>query len=123
VSLVGAPPKEFFGRKSREADDTFCRSGITVTVCGKKVRLIPFDMVPRISAAGKWRCRVRDRAAGAAAPLSVLRSRSPPGHRSRWGLAQKPAAHHLLRSAKRRWQKRRGGAFLPPWPRWQVAGK
>ncbi len=45
-------------RKSREADDTFRRTGITFNVYGEEEaeeRLIPFDMVPRIITAAEWR--------------------------------------------------------------------
>lgn len=51
-------PAEFLKRKNREADDTFRRTGITFNVYGEneaEERLIPFDMVPRIITARRWR--------------------------------------------------------------------
>jgi len=48
----------FLKRKSREADESFRRTGITFNVYGEdeaEERLIPFDMVPRIITADEWR--------------------------------------------------------------------
>ncbi|WP_375290259.1 circularly permuted type 2 ATP-grasp protein [Qipengyuania sp.] len=48
----------FLKRKSRDAEETFRRIGITFNVYGQdeaEERLIPFDMVPRVITAGEWR--------------------------------------------------------------------
>jgi len=54
----GDQPPDLLRRKSKDAEGSFRRTGITFNVYGEHAaeeRLIPFDMVPRIITAPEWR--------------------------------------------------------------------
>ena len=55
---LGSQPRGGIGEKARAAEAIFRRLGITFAVYGSNEateRLIPFDIIPRIIAAGEWR--------------------------------------------------------------------